>query len=128
MEPQPSEEKHTRELSVLEEGSANQHEETRITNAQDTLEGLPKEKPASKAEDAAEVGTAEPEPPFSIFSRKEKTFIVVLASLAALFSPLSANIYYPALTVLAKDLNVSNTLINLTITSYLVRPYLILYQ
>jgi hypothetical protein len=68
-----------------------------------------------------EVKDAEPEPPFSIYSSREKKFIVLMASLAALLSPLSANIYYPALNVLADELSVSLTLINLTITAYLVR-------
>ena len=62
-----------------------------------------------------------PEPPFSIFSPSEKRFIVVIASLAALFSPLSANIYYPALNTLSEDLHESLSKINLTITTYLVR-------
>ena len=61
-----------------------------------------------------------PEPPFSILSPSERRFIVLLASLAALFSPLSANIYYPALNTLSEDLHVSLSKINLTITSYLV--------
>ncbi len=61
-----------------------------------------------------------PEPPFSIFSPSERGFIVMLASLAALFSPLSANIYYPALNTLSEDLHVSLSKINLTITTYLV--------
>ncbi len=99
--------------------------ETKRGKAKDAPEGgvlePPKEKQTSKSEDVAEERAAEPEPPFSIFSRSEKTFIVIIVSLAALFSPLSANIYYPALNVLAKDLNVSSTLINLTVTSYLVR-------
>ena len=81
----------------------------------------PEAKQASRIDGAVWNGSAELEPPFSVFSRGEKTFLVVMASLAALFSPLSANIYYPALNVLATDLNVSNSLINLTITSYLVR-------
>jgi len=62
-----------------------------------------------------------PEPPFSIFTSSERHFIVVMASLAALFSPLSANIYYPALNTLAEDLHESLSKINLTITTYLVR-------
>ncbi|KAL9102337.1 MAG: hypothetical protein Q9163_002518 [Psora crenata] len=62
----------------------------------------------------------EGEPPFSIFSAREKRFIVIVASIAALFSPLSANIYYPALNTLAKDLHVSLSKINLTITTYLI--------
>lgn len=62
-----------------------------------------------------------PEPPFSIFSSGEKRFVVIIASLAALFSPLSANIYYPALNTLSEDLHESLSKINLTITTYLVR-------
>lgn len=61
------------------------------------------------------------EPPFSIFTSSERRFIVVIASLAALFSPLSANIYYPALNTLSEELHESVTKINLTITTYLVR-------
>lgn len=61
------------------------------------------------------------EPPFSIFTSSERRFIVVMASLAALFSPLSANIYYPALNTLSEDLHESLSKINLTITTYLVR-------
>ena len=60
------------------------------------------------------------EPPFSIFSSSERNLIVVIASLAALFSPLSANIYYPALNTLSEDLHQSLSKINLTITTYLV--------
>ena len=37
-----------------------------------------------------------------------------------MFSPLSSFIYYPAITSLSKDLNVSIEMINLTITSYMV--------
>ncbi len=125
MELQPTGEQQLPASNVSKEESLNPNEGTRIANAQgildeDTTIELPGEKQASKSDDAAEDGTAEPEPPFSIFSRGEKTFIIIMASLAALFSPLSANIYYPALTVLAEDLKTSNTLINLTITSYLV--------
>lgn len=64
-----------------------------------------------------------PEPPFSIFTPRERRFIVVMASLAALFSPLAANIYYPALNTLSKDLHESLSKINLTITTYLVRSW-----
>lgn len=61
-----------------------------------------------------------PESPFSIFTPSEKRFIIIIASLAALFSPLSANIYYPALNTLSEDLHESLSKINLTITTYLV--------
>ena len=61
------------------------------------------------------------EPPFSVFGAREKSFIVMIASLAALFSPLSTNVYYPALNTLSRDLHASLSKINLTITTYLVR-------
>lgn len=43
---------------------------------------------------------------------------------AGLFSSLSAQIYFPALNTLADDLNVSTSLINLTVTSYMVSALL----
>lgn len=58
---------------------------------------------------------------YSVFTETQKRFIIVTASIASTFSPLSANIYYPALNSLAADLHVSHSLINLTIMSYMVR-------
>ena len=58
----------------------------------------------------------------SVFSKNQRRFIVVMASWAGFFSPVSANIYYPALNSLKSDLHLGNTLINLTLTSYMV-PY-----
>ena len=57
---------------------------------------------------------------YSSFSYSTKILITVMASWAAFFSPLSANIYYPIFNILADDFNVSNTLINLTVTVYMV--------
>lgn len=56
----------------------------------------------------------------SIFSKWEKRFIVVVASAAGFFSPISANIYFPSLEVLADEYRVSTTLINLTVTVYMI--------
>ena len=57
---------------------------------------------------------------YSTWSIQQKRFLVFMASGAAFFSPLAANIYYPVFNVLAKDFHVSNTLINLTVTTYMV--------
>lgn len=59
-------------------------------------------------------------PPFSVFSKRQKQYIVFLTAWAGLFSPLSANIYFPALNTLAADLKVTSSLINLTLTSYMI--------
>ena len=76
------------------------------------------ERPADKP--VKDLETALVEAPYCSFSKGEKAFIVACVSAAAFFSPVSSNIYFPALNVLAAELNVSNTLINLTLTSFLV--------
>lgn len=58
---------------------------------------------------------------YSAFSKAQKRYIVFCTSWAGFFSPVSSQIYYPALNTLAHDLNVSGGLINLTLMSYMVR-------
>lgn len=60
------------------------------------------------------------EAPYSVFTKRQKLWINFLASFAGMFSTLCSYIYYPALVAVAEDLGVSITLVNLTITSYLV--------
>ncbi|KAF6234537.1 hypothetical protein HO173_007162 [Letharia columbiana] len=59
-------------------------------------------------------------PAYSVFSHRQRKFIVFMVACAGFFSPLSANIYFPALNALSRDLKVSNELINLTLTSYMI--------
>ncbi|KAJ5596289.1 hypothetical protein N7450_002747 [Penicillium hetheringtonii] len=61
-----------------------------------------------------------PPPPYSSFSTGMKRYSVFTAAGAGFFSSLSAQIYFPALDTLAEDLNVSTSLINLTVTSYMI--------
>jgi hypothetical protein len=63
---------------------------------------------------------ADEEPPFSIYTRPQKTLIALAASIAAMFSTMSSFIYYPALTRISEDMGVSLMLVQLTITSYLI--------
>ncbi|KAI0068153.1 MFS general substrate transporter [Artomyces pyxidatus] len=60
------------------------------------------------------------ERPYSAFSPREKWIIVNLAAFAAIFSPLTANIYFPAIPVIASQFHKSTELINLTVTIYMV--------
>jgi hypothetical protein len=60
------------------------------------------------------------EDPWSIYSTRGKRFIVFSASFASLLAPLSSQIYFPALEPIAKDLRVSNTLVNLSISTYII--------
>jgi hypothetical protein len=60
------------------------------------------------------------EPPFTIFSRNTRIFIVFMVAVSALISPFAATLYYPALNPLAQELHVSSSLINLSITTFMV--------
>ncbi|XXH02169.1 hypothetical protein Hte_008537 [Hypoxylon texense] len=61
-----------------------------------------------------------PEEPYSIFDKRQKAIIVLVVSTAATFSGFASNIYFPALPTIARDLDVSIELVNLTVTSYLI--------
>ncbi|KAF2472723.1 MFS multidrug transporter-like protein [Lindgomyces ingoldianus] len=58
--------------------------------------------------------------PYSVFTHNEKRIIVLCAGLSQFFSPISGQIYFPSLNAIAADLHVSNSLVNLTITTYLI--------
>ncbi|KAK1988354.1 major facilitator superfamily transporter [Colletotrichum cereale] len=57
---------------------------------------------------------------YSRFAPTQRIVIIAVASTIGLLSPLSSNLYTPAIPAVARDLNVSTDAINLTITSYLV--------
>ncbi|KAF8200056.1 major facilitator superfamily domain-containing protein, partial [Mycena galopus ATCC 62051] len=61
--------------------------------------------------------TATPAPvvqePYSIFTLTEKWFIVALISFGGLFSPLSANIYFPAIPTLAVAFTIDQVTLNM---------------
>lgn len=79
------------------------------------------ESPAKACPAAGRSSTEAPlPPPFSIFTKAEKKWISYIASFGAMFSTLSSYIYFPALVPMANDLGVSVSLINLTVTSYLI--------
>ncbi|KAI9677257.1 MAG: hypothetical protein M1822_008206 [Bathelium mastoideum] len=60
------------------------------------------------------------EAPHTFFTLWEKRLIVFAASAAGFFSPISANIYFPALNSLRQDYHTTSTIINLTVTVYMI--------
>ncbi|KAG8990670.1 hypothetical protein FRB94_013187 [Tulasnella sp. JGI-2019a] len=58
--------------------------------------------------------------PYSAFSTATKWLIVCLGGTAAIFSPISSNIFVPAIPTLARDFNESNEKISLAVTVYLI--------
>lgn len=72
-------------------------------------------------ESAAHTSPEAVQPPmYSIYTRRQKHFIVFMSSLGGFFSPLSANTYLPGIPKLSASLQVSTTLINLTVTAFLI--------
>ncbi|KAL2849736.1 major facilitator superfamily domain-containing protein [Aspergillus pseudodeflectus] len=58
--------------------------------------------------------------PYHILSKNQKWNLVIFVSLAGCFSPLSSNIYFPAIDTISNDLGISASLVSLTITVYMV--------
>ncbi|KAI3320812.1 chloramphenicol resistance protein [Xylariaceae sp. AK1471] len=57
---------------------------------------------------------------YSSFSPGEKKLITAIIGLSMVFSPLTANIYFPGLVRIQKDLDTTPEFVDLTITSYLI--------
>jgi hypothetical protein len=62
----------------------------------------------------------EPEEAYSAFSKSQRRWIVALAAAGSFFSPITANVYFPAIPTIAEDLQVSVQAVNLTVTLYLI--------
>ncbi|KAL6241505.1 hypothetical protein RBB50_011528 [Rhinocladiella similis] len=71
----------------------------------------------SQTKDNSESATPEP---YTIYTRGQKTVIVVIVSTAATLSGFASNIYFPSLPQIAKDLSVTTELVNLTVTCYMI--------
>ncbi|KAI2631116.1 chloramphenicol resistance protein [Xylaria nigripes] len=57
---------------------------------------------------------------YSVFSTGEQRLVTAIIGLCMIFSPLTANIYFPGLVQIQENLNTTPEFIQLTITSYLV--------
>ena len=58
--------------------------------------------------------------PYTVFPRSVKIAVTAMVAVASMISPMTANIYFPALNSISKDLGISTGLINLTLTTYMV--------
>ncbi|MBE3046450.1 MFS transporter [Candidatus Bathyarchaeota archaeon] len=83
-------------------------------------DSAPETNPPAAGTDPPPPKDGDPEPPYTVFSAREKRMILAVVGFSMLFSPLTANIYFPAMTQLQSDLDSSAQLINLTITTYLI--------
>ncbi len=91
------------------------------TNMEDLIFHEPHHDPGSlSTEKFSKQGSLPASEIYSIFTVRQKKMILMAGSFAAFFSPLSSNVYFPALNTIAKDLHVSISQINSTITTYQV--------
>ena len=103
--------------------TANDTNKTSINT--DTTQAHPVEahSSVSKAEAGLRISSSLPverDPPYHIFNKKQKWLLVYIVSIAGMFSPLSSNIYFPAINAISSELHVNTTLVALTITVYMV--------
>ncbi|KAL1951425.1 hypothetical protein VTO73DRAFT_574 [Trametes versicolor] len=85
----------------------------------DKSEGVPRKQLSMPPSSTLE-SDSPPAKPYSVYTAREKWFIVAVTAFAALFSPLTANIYFPAIPTIAAAFHQSTELINLTVTVYMV--------
>jgi len=88
----------------------NQHHKDDI----ESIHTLPGRQDSEKHPDS-ETEEEQQDVPYSSFTTWQKRLIVLAAATTALFSPMTAQIYFPALPAIAKDLNVTTSQINLTV-------------
>ena len=106
--------------SVVQEASQGDDGDQRPERNESTCQIRRIETPNLPVETPPEKYDEHQETPYTVFNTPTKRGIVCIIALAGFFSPLSANIYFPALNYIGKDLHVSLELMNLTITAYLI--------
>jgi len=100
----------TKTISATKNGITNsEHKEK---GQEQNMENEPRTAPTDSPSESASL--------YTVFSKGEVRFIIFIAAFAGLISPLSATIYFPALNVLSRDLKVSSSSINLTLTTYMI--------
>ncbi|KAI5896821.1 MFS general substrate transporter [Schizophyllum commune H4-8] len=82
-------------------------------------DGVVQDQPVAPPAEASQIRPAEEEPPLP-YTRRETWFIVLIIAIAGLFSPLPANIYFPAIPTLTGVFHKSTSDLNLTVTVYLI--------
>ncbi|KAI1801134.1 MFS general substrate transporter [Daldinia bambusicola] len=59
-------------------------------------------------------------PPYTVFSPSMIRWIILMNCVSAFLSPITANIYFPAIPALSQDLGVTVAQLNLTLTTYMI--------
>lgn len=71
----------------------------------------------SSDEDASAARETEP---YSVYTKREKWFIVAMVAVAGFYSPLPANIYLPAIPTLSVKFGVTTEVVNQSVTAFVI--------
>ncbi|KAI0396023.1 chloramphenicol resistance protein, partial [Xylariaceae sp. FL0594] len=115
------EEDYSRKSTIDEDDSRNNY--MRNDNHNDTPEDTGQdagERERGEHDDTEALSRVSSGPPYTIFTPGMKRWIVCMNCIAAFISPITANIYFPAIPTLSQDLGVGIAQINLTLTTYMV--------
>lgn len=94
--------------------------ERQLQNSQDALSPQPSKVHNSPSTPFAPLQPTLSRRPYSAFPKSTKLLLVVLGGIAAIFSPISSNIFVPAIPILAEAFNRSESDISQAVTVYLV--------
>lgn len=92
-------------------------ETTEVAEAHEIQENEKNNSLASKDPELARIQSG---PLYSVFTPRKRHFIIIMAACASFFSPLSGNIYFPALNQISSQLHITSETVNFTITSYMI--------
>ncbi|KAA8564889.1 hypothetical protein EYC84_010659 [Monilinia fructicola] len=103
------------------EGWSSSYSVHNVKEPSDLIQHQAGEQNAIKKTDSPEQSDIpEQDVPYTSFSSWEKRFLVLIATFACFFSPFTTQIYFPAINTIAKDLRVTNSQVNLTVTTYMI--------
>lgn len=88
--------------------------------SQGGTDNSPNRNPGEANGDAESLERVPSGPAYSTFSKTTRRWVVTMVTISSFVSPMTANIYFPALNPIAADLGVSINLINLTLTTYMI--------
>ncbi|KAI9479607.1 major facilitator superfamily domain-containing protein [Zychaea mexicana] len=87
-------------------------EEGLSSNVDETLPDPPQQQLEKKQSETVE--------PYCLYSKSKKLLICAIVSYAGLVSPFSGTIYFPALTLISEEFDITTSLVNLTVTVYMI--------
>lgn len=96
------------------------HENTQNADQTHSPNAEAEKEDKSNKDELTKTSTTLSQKPYTSFTTGQKWFIVSMATAASFFSPLSGQIYFPVLPVLTQNYHLSQTLLNISVTTYMI--------